>query len=397
MNDIQTGTATPRVAKRTQRIAPFQVMELVKRAARLRSEGKPVIQLDIGEPDFSAPPKVLEALTRIAGDASVRYTPATGLPALREAIAADYRRRYDLEIDPSRIIVTAGASAALVLACAALVETGDRVLLTDPSYPCNRHFVSAFDGVPQLVPVGAQTRFQMTAALLRQHWGQQTRGVLVATPSNPTGTSIEANELAGILAEVRARHGYAIVDEIYLGLSFEGAPRSALALGEDLVVVNSFSKYFSMTGWRLGWLVAPPDLVPVFEKLAQNLFICASAIAQRAALACFDPDTIALCEERRAELRRRRDLIVPRLSQAGLSVPSMPDGAFYVYADCSATGLSSSEFADRLLDEAHVSLVPGADFGEHDHQRYLRLSFATAADLLEQAGDRIARFTAGLR
>lgn len=397
MNDSQIGKAGQRLAQRTERIAPFQVMELVKRASELRSMGKPVIQLDIGEPDFKAPPLVLEALTRVAGDGSVRYTPATGLPQLREAIAADYQRRYGLVIDPARVIVTAGASAALILACAALVEPGDRVLLTDPSYPCNRHFVSAFDGRPQLVAVGPQTRFQMTAELLREHWRPDTRGILIASPSNPTGTSIAPDELARTLTEVATRQGFSIVDEIYLGLSYDDEARSALAFGDDLVVVNSFSKYFAMTGWRLGWLIAPAALVPVFEKLAQNLFICASALAQRAALACFEPATIALCEQRRAQLRTRRDRIVPLLQQAGLDVPAIPDGAFYVYADCAATGVSSGEFASRLLEEHYVSLVPGADFGEHQQDRYLRLSFASALEALEEAAERIGRFTAAIR
>lgn len=392
MTDSTPAWTADRLAARTHRIAPFEVMELIGRAARLREAGKPVIQLDIGEPDFAPPPRVLEALARIARDGKIRYTPATGLRSLREAIAEDYARRYGLSIRPERIIVTAGASAALLLACAALVNPGDRVLMTDPSYPCNRHFVSAFDGLPEALPTGPAQRFQMTAEMVDTHWNDNTRGVLLASPANPTGTAIETSELRAIVEAVRQNRGFTIVDEIYLGISFDGPARSALALGDDLIVVNSFSKYFSMTGWRLGWLVSPPELVPVFEKLAQNLFICASAIAQQAALACFDAETLALCEARRAELQTRRDLTLAWLEQAGLSVPVRPDGAFYVYADCSGTGLDSTTFAARLLDEEYVSLVPGMDFGRNRQEAYLRISFASPIDQIEEAAKRIKRF-----
>jgi len=394
MTDSIPSWTADRLAARTHRIAPFEVMELIGRAARLREAGKPVIQLDIGEPDFAPPPRVLDAVARIAREGSIRYTPATGLRPLREAIAEDYARRYGLSISPERIVVTAGASAALLLACAALVNPGDRVLMTDPSYPCNRHFVSAFDGLPDALPTGPAQRFQMTAGMVDAHWRDATRGVLLASPANPTGTSIEATELQAIVDAVRRKRGFTIVDEIYLGISFDRPACSALALGDDLIVVNSFSKYFSMTGWRLGWLVSPPELVPVFEKLAQNLFICASAIAQHAALACFDAETLALCEARRAELQSRRDRILPWLEQAGLSVPVRPDGAFYVYADCSGTGLDSTTFAARLLDEEYVSLVPGMDFGRYRHETYLRISFASPIDQIEEAAKRIKRFIA---
>ncbi|MFZ4760882.1 MAG: aminotransferase class I/II-fold pyridoxal phosphate-dependent enzyme, partial [Burkholderiaceae bacterium] len=269
----------PVLAARTSKIAPFQVMELVKRAAQLEAQGRPIIRLSIGEPDFTAPEPVLDALERAARAGLTQYTSALGLSELREAIAGDYRARYGVDVDPNRIIVTAGASAALSLACCALVDPGAGVLLTDPSYPCNRHFVAAFDGVPQPVPVFADTRFQLTETLLDRHWGPSTRGVLLASPANPTGTSIPFDELGRIVAGVRARGGFTIVDEIYLGLSYDGPARTALELGDDVVVVNSFSKYFHMTGWRLGWLVVPPTLVPAFEKLSQNLYICASALA----------------------------------------------------------------------------------------------------------------------
>jgi aspartate/methionine/tyrosine aminotransferase len=380
-----------RLAARTSAIAPFQVMELVKRAMLLEQQGRPMIHLSIGEPDFTAPEPVLAALGNAARAGRTQYTPAVGTAALRTAIADDYRSRHGIEVDPSRIVVTAGASAALSLACCALVDVGDEVLLTDPSYPCNRHFVSAFDGVPRGVPVFPDTRFQMTEGLLAAHWGPKTRGALLASPANPTGTSIPFDELGRIVRAVRARGGFTIVDEIYLGLSYgDGRPRSALELGDDVIVTNSFSKYFSMTGWRLGWMVVPPALAPTFEKLAQNLYICASALAQHAALACFEAASLATFEARREELRARRDYIVPAMRDLGFGVPVMPDGAFYAWLDCSRFG-DSGTLAARLLEEASVSLVPGHDFGANQPDRWMRLSYATALAQLQEAVGRIAR------
>ncbi len=389
-----SATTVPRLAKRVDAIAPFRVMELVKRASALAAAGHRIIQMNIGEPDFTAPPAVVAALKRAADSGLSQYTSATGILPLRRAIARDLGERYGVDVAPQRVIVTAGASAALLLAACALVEVGDRVLMTDPSYPCNRHFVSAFNGIPDPVPVGPETRFQMTRALLEAHWLADTRGALLASPSNPTGTSIDWNELCAIVDSIRARGGFSLIDEIYLGLSYGERPRSALELGEDVIICNSFSKLFSMTGWRLGWLVVPESMVPVFEKLAQNLFICASALAQHAALGCCEPESLGIFEERRVELKSRRDFLVPALTAAGLDIPAIPDGAFYIWIDCARQASSSLDLADRLLDEAHVSLVPGHDFGTVNADRYLRLSYATARPLLEEAASRIKRFLA---
>ena len=382
-----------KLGARTARIEPFHVMELVKRAAALQATGRPVIHMSIGEPDFTAPPPVIAAMEQAAREGRTGYTPALGIEPLRRAIADDYRDRYGVEVDPHRVVVTAGASAALTLACTALLDPGDEVLLTDPSYPCNRHFIAAADGVPRLVQVGPQTRFQLTRDLLREHWNAgdtSIKGAMIASPANPTGTSVPFDELAAIVNEVRQRRGFTLVDEIYLDLSYglPGAPakpRTALELGEDVIVTNSFSKFYAMTGWRLGWMVVPPALVPVFEKLAQNLYICPSALAQYAALACFTPACMAIYGQRRESFRERRDFIVPALESIGLAVPARPDGAFYVYVDCSSTGLDSTTFCNRLLEEAYVSLVPGADFGAHEPDRYLRLSYATAMPQLREA------------
>jgi aspartate/methionine/tyrosine aminotransferase len=376
------------LAARNANIASFEVMELVKQALALEQQGKPIIHLSIGEPDFTAPEPVLAALERAARSGQTGYTPALGITPLREAIARDYATRHGTTVDPRRIIVTAGASAALTLACCALVDVGDEVLLTDPSYPCNRHFVAAFDGIPRAVPVFADTRFQMTEALLAANWRQATRGTLLASPANPTGTSIPFDELSRIVAFARARGGFTLVDEIYLGLTYDGAPRTALELGEDVIVVNSFSKYFSMTGWRLGWLVVPQALVSTFEKLAQNLFICASTLAQNAALACFAPQSLTIFEARRDEFRQRRDAIVTAMTALGFGVPVIPDGAFYVWLDCSRFG-DSTMLAKRLLEEAHVSLVPGQDFGANEPGRWMRLSYANSMDNLLEAARRI--------
>ncbi|WP_175691489.1 pyridoxal phosphate-dependent aminotransferase [Burkholderia anthina] len=382
------------LAARVDAIQPFHVMELMKEAQQLESSGRDVIHMGIGEPDFTAPEPVVEAAAAALRRGVTQYTSALGIAPLREAIAAHYARAYGLTISPERIVVTAGASAALLLACLALVGRDDEVLMPDPSYPCNRHFVAAAEGRPVLVPSGPEARFQLTADDVRTRWGNRTRGVLLASPSNPTGTSLEPDELKRIVEAVRARGGFTIVDEIYQGLSYDAAPVSALSYGDDVVTVNSFSKYFSMTGWRLGWLVVPPALVGTFEKLSQNLFICPSALAQHAALACFEPSTLEIYEARRLEFKRRRDFIAPALERLGFTVPVMPDGAFYVYANCGgvahpAAG-DSAALTQAMLHDANVVLVPGMDFGVHAPRDYIRLSYATAYSRLEEAVERLA-------
>ncbi|MBU9683930.1 pyridoxal phosphate-dependent aminotransferase [Burkholderia gladioli] len=388
-----------RLASRVDAIQPFYVMEVVKQAARLEQAGRDVIHMSIGEPDFTAPEPVVEAAAAAMRRGVTQYTSALGIAPLREAIAAHYARAYGLEIAHERVIVTAGASAALLLACLALVGRDDEVLMPDPSYPCNRHFVAAAEGRPVLVPSGPEARFQLSAKDVRERWSERTRGVLLASPSNPTGTSLAPDELGRILQAVRERGGFAIIDEIYQGLSYDGPPVSALSFSDEVITVNSFSKYFNMTGWRLGWLVVPPALVGTFEKLAQNLFICASALAQHAALACFEPDTLAIYEARRLEFMRRRDYIVPALASLGFEVPVRPDGAFYVYARCGgvahpAAG-DSAKLVDAMLEDAGVVLVPGMDFGVHAPRDYIRLSYATAYERLEEAVARLRKLFGG--
>ena len=389
-----------KLASRLDHIEPFYVMECAKAARQIAASpacdpaqgGERMLFLNIGEPDFTAPPLVQEAADRAIRAGLTQYSEAMGLPALREALSGWYVQRFGLNIPPRRIMITAGASAALQLACLALFEAGDEVLMPDPSYPCNRHFVAAADAMARLLPTSAEQRFQLEAQAVAEAWTPATRGVLLASPSNPTGTSIHPEEMRRIDAVVSARGGVSIIDEIYLGLSYDDTfGQSALSLGEHIVSVNSFSKYFNMTGWRLGWLVLPEALVAPVERLAQNLFICASTIAQQAALACFHPESIAEYERRRAEFRARRDRVVPALNRLGLAVPVEPDGAFYAYADCSAHSANSWDFAFELMNRAHVALTPGRDFGRHDPQRWLRLSFASSQAKLDEALHRLQR------
>lgn len=383
------------VAQRVHAIEPFRVMEMVKAAGALKRAGHDVISMSVGEPDFTAPDIVASAAMEAIRGGVTQYTESLGLHELREAIAGHYAATQGLDIDPRRIVITAGASAGLLLACAALVAEGDEVLMPDPTYPCNRHFVSAFGGKPVLVPSSFEDRYQLGAHHVAAHWNARTRGVLVASPSNPTGTSMTHGQLRAMLDAVRARGGFAIVDEIYQGLSYDHRPQSALALDPDVITVNSFSKYFNMTGWRLGWLVVPDSLVPTFEKLAQNLFICAPTVAQHAALACFRPEALAIFEERRREFQRRRDFLVPALRTLGFGVPVMPDGAFYVYADIA--GLAhplrgdSAALSMAVLDTAHVAIVPGDDFGVAAPQRHVRFSYATKYERIEEAVARLER------
>ena len=389
-----------RISGRAQRIEPFYVMEMAKAASALgqavAGSARPMIYLNIGEPDFTAPELVRAAAHRAIRDGATQYTQATGLPALRERISHWYRERFAVEVPAARIVVTAGASAALQLACLALIEAGDEVLMPDPSYPCNRHFVSAADGTAVLLPTTAAERFQLSADQVHEAWRDgTTRGVLLASPSNPTGTSVHPDELRRIHSLVLARGGITLVDEIYLGLSYDDQyGHSALVIDDSVISINSFSKYFSMTGWRLGWLVVPEALVPVIERLAQNLFICPSTVAQHAALACFEPASIAEYERRRSEFKTRRDYFVPALKHLGLNVPVLPDGAFYAWADCSAAcerlGVKDSwDFAFEVMKRAHVALTPGRDFGTAQTARFVRFSSASSMAHLQDAVQRL--------
>jgi aspartate/methionine/tyrosine aminotransferase len=384
-------------ASRLDNIAPFHVMEMSKMAAELEAQGRSIIRMGIGEPDFTAPQPVIDAATLAMNSGELRYTSATGLPALREAIAQYYADRFGVDVAPSRIVITSGASAALLLVCAALLEKGTEVLMPDPCYPCNRHFVAAFDGVATMIPCGAEQRFQLTADRVEAHWRDATRGVLLASPSNPTGTSIAPDELKKIHQVVQQRGGFTIVDEIYQGLSYEEPghkPFSALSIDQNIIVINSFSKYFNMTGWRLGWVVLPPSLIAPIEKLAQHLFICASSLAQRAALACFAPETLAIYESRKAEFKRRRDYLVPALQRLGFIVPVVPDGAFYVYADCSALDHDADRLSKEILQHTGVVIVPGLDFGPSTARHFVRISYATSMHTLETAIERLSIFFA---
>ena len=395
-----------RISGRAQRIEPFYVMEVAKAATALAAQvaqtTSPMIFLNIGEPDFTAPDLVRIAACQAVHDGLTHYTQALGMPALRERISDWYRQRFDVSVPASRIVVTAGASAALQMACLALIEAGDEILMPDPSYPCNRHFVSAAEGNAVLIPTTATERFQLSADKVQAAWREKTpgrrtstRGVLLASPSNPTGTSIHPDELRRIHNVVSQRGGITLVDEIYLGLSHDPQyGQTALALDSDIISINSFSKYFSMTGWRLGWMVVPSALVPVIERLAQNLFICPSTVAQYAALACFESASLAEYERRRAEFKARRDYFIPALNALGLTVPVMPDGAFYAWADCSAAcarlGVKDSwDLSMEIMQRAHVAVTPGRDFGTADTDHFIRFSTANSMPQLEQAIGRL--------
>ncbi len=377
------------IARRALEIEPFRVMEILARARQLEAQGRDIVHLEVGEPDFPTPEPIVAAGIAALRAGQTHYTPALGLPELRAAIARYYVERYGVALDSGRVAVTPGASGALLLAMAALFNPGEEVLMADPGYPCNRHFARLVEVRGIGVPVGPESGFQLTAALVRQHWGPQTRGVLVANPGNPTGTVIPEQELRDIHAFVRSQGGWLLVDEIYHELVYDQSPPSAADLGEDVVVINSFSKYFLMTGWRLGWLVAPAAVMAAVDRLAQNIFLAASTVAQYAALAALQPATRVLLEARKAELRARRDWLLPALRDVGFEVQVAPQGAFYIYADASRFGLDGEHLAEKLLQEAGVAITPGTDFGVHGAERHVRLAYTTSLERIQEAVRRL--------
>lgn len=373
-------------------IAPFRVMEVVENARRIEAAGRHVVHMEIGQPDFAAPRQVTEAAVRAIRDFPLGYTTTPGIPELREAVSRWYTDQFKIDVPRSRIAITVGASGAFLATLGALVNPGDELLMADPCYPCNRHFVRMFEGQARLIPVDADQAYQPRAEDIARHWRPATRGVLIASPSNPTGTSLASGELSAIHAEVSARRGFLIVDEIYQGLDYAGEPRTALSLGDDVIVINSFSKYFGMTGWRLGWVVVPEWLMPQVEKISQSMFICPPAPAQYAALACFDADTLATLRERRDEFRRRRDFLVPGLQTLGFRIPVVPDGAFYIYADCTRFSKDSTEFASLMLERAGVAAAPGCDFGHHRAHEHVRFAYTRSLEELELGVERLGKF-----
>lgn len=379
-----------RWTRRVQEIQPFHVMAVLARARELEAAGRDVIHMEIGEPDFATPEPIIRAGQQALAEGRTSYTPALGLPALREAIAGLYAQRYGIELDPARVVVTPGGSAALLLVSALLVEPGKKVLMADPAYPCNRHFLRLVEGRAVLVPTGPETRYQLTPELIEQYWDSDCVAVLAASPANPTGTLLEREELAALSATCRRLGGELIVDEIYHGLTYGVDACSVLNVADNAFVLNSFSKYFGMTGWRLGWLVAPEAAVPSLEKLAQNLYICAPHMAQQAALAAFSDASMEICEVRRHAFQRRRDFLLPALRDLGFQIPVTPQGAFYLYADMQALGGDSQKFCQHVIDTEFLALTPGLDFGQHRAGQHLRFAYTTSLERLEQGVERLA-------
>ena len=378
-------------ARRAAEIQPFEVMDVLSRAHALERAGRHVVHMEIGEPDFTAPEPVVEAGVRALREGRTAYTATLGLPALREAIAVHYASRFRASVPVERVVITSGASGGLLTVAALYFDAGDEVLVPDPGYPGYRHFVRAFEGRARALPVGPAENFQPTLAMVRAAWGKQTKGLVLGSPSNPTGTLISRKELEAIAGFIAEQGGVLIVDEIYQGLTYGLEPWTAYGLPGDVVIVNSFSKYFCMTGWRLGWVVLPAAAVRGFEKLAQHLFISAPAVAQYAACAAFTAPSIQRLEERRHEFARRRDFLLPVLQDAGLRVPAEPHGAFYIYADC---GRDARGYCMQLLEKEAVAATPGVDFGANGTDRYVRFAYTRAMADLEQAAIRIRRFAA---
>jgi len=380
------------LADRMAHIEPFHVMELLGRARALEAAGRDIVHMEVGEPDFSTPEPIIAAGRQALVDGLTHYTPSLGLPALREAIAGFYQQRYRVDIDPARIIITPGASGALQLLLGVLVNPGDKVLMADPGYPCNRHFVSLYGGEPVALAVGPQTGYQLTAELVERHWQPGTVAVLLSSPSNPTGTLVEPAELSAIQRFVQRQGAQLLVDEIYHGLVYGEQPPTAAALSPAVMVVNSFSKYFGMTGWRLGWCIAPAAYIPHLDRLAQNLFLAASTPAQHAALAAFSPASIAILEQRREIFERRRNLLLSGLRDIGFDIPLTPQGAFYLYADSSRFGVDSDRLAAELLQQTGVCITPGKDFGRYRPERHVRFAYTVASERLEQGLERLQHF-----
>jgi len=368
-------------------------MEILERARGHEAAGRDIVHMEIGEPDFPTPPAIIKAAQHhLEAGRGLGYTPAGGLPALRAAISDHYRDRFGMAPDPRRIFLTPGASGALTLILGLMVDPGDEVLIADPGYPCYPNFILLAGGVARSLPVDASTSFNLTASQIKASWGPKTRGVLLASPSNPTGTVMPRGTLQEVIETVEGFDGFVISDEIYHGLEYGEAAISALALSDQSFVINSFSKYFGMTGWRLGWAVVPEWAVEAAERLAQNLFISAPTLSQYAALSAFSIENREELERRREAFAKRREVLLHGLLDLGFGLSAQADGAFYVYADSSRFAADSETFARGLLDQAGVAVTPGTDFGIHGAKGHIRFAYTASVPRIHEALLRIQNF-----
>ncbi len=381
-----------RLAKRTEGISPFYVMELLRRTKELEAQGRDIIHMEIGEPDFPTLPTIVEAGLKQIRTGEIKYTAAAGLPELRDKIANFYLQQYSVTVAQERIFVTPGASGAFLLALGASLNPGEELLMADPCYPCNSNFVKLFDGKTKTIPVDASNNYQLTGKLIKQYWTPATKGVLIASPSNPTGTIISADQLEESIRTVNQIGGCFYSDEIYHGLVYGEKTKSALEFSDNVFVINSFSKFFGMTGWRVGWLIVPEEFIDATEKLAQNIFIATATHSQYAALAAFDPNALTELEHRRAEFQIRRDFLYQALLDLGFGIPIKPEGAFYIYADCSKFTDDSYQFALDLLEAEGVAIAPGKDFGAYEANHYVRFAYTISIDRMSLAMQRLEKF-----
>ena len=382
----------PKLSRRAEQLSPFHVMDILAQAKALSKQGRSICHMEVGEPDFSTAQPIIDAGIVALEQYTTHYTPALGLPELREEIAAYYERKFSLEIDPRRVIVTPGASGALQLAMLCLLDAGDNVLLADPGYPCNRNIARVLAADAVAVPVSAENYYQLDARSVAQHWNNRTRVAMVASPSNPTGTILPREQLQSLCQLVEKKQGRVIVDEIYQGLVYEEQEYTALGVSDECFVINSFSKYFGMTGWRLGWMVVPDFYVDAIDRIAQNIFLAPPTVSQVAALTALQAGTQEIFDARRDEFRQRRDFLLPALEQMGFEVAVKPQGAFYIYANCHRFTDDSFDWVKRLLVEQGVAVTPGIDFGSYLANIHCRFAYTQSLEILQRAVDKIDAF-----
>ena len=371
-------------------------MEVLRRAKQLESQGRDIIHMEIGEPDFPTPKNIVDAGMKQLSTGNIKYTSAAGLLELREKIAAYYQYHYGVSVNKSRIFVTPGASGAFLLAFGVSLNPNDEILMADPCYPCNSNFIKLFEGKPVTIPVSAASAYQLNPQLVKQHWKPTTKAALIASPSNPTGTLIEPKVLKKTIETVLNLNGNFYSDEIYHGLIYGKNASTALEFSNDVFVINSFSKYFGMTGWRIGWLIVPESFIDATERLAQNIFISAPTLSQYAAMGAFDIQTLLELEKRRTEFAARRDFLYDALIRLDFDIPIKPSGAFYIYANCAKFSTDSYQFALKLLETEGVAVTPGLDFGSHQANHHLRFAYTTCIERLSMAMDRLERFISQL-